>query len=247
MTAPDDANCPVVELRQYTLRPGARDDLVEVFDRELVETQEAVGMKVLGQFRDLGNPDRFVWLRGFAGMDERRRALQAFYTGQVWATHGPAANRTMLEWHDVLLLRPAWAGAGVVPAATRPPRGSAGDAQGLVDITVFPLRAPATPELVTLARGTLSACLTAGGAQQVAWYVSETAPNDFPRLPVREGENVLVGVAVFADADAFDRFIHGGRWEREAAPLLAPWLSGPATSLRLAPTARSALRHQPPG
>lgn len=247
MTAAGDANCSVVELRQYTLRPGARDDLVAVFDRELVETQEALGMQVLGQFRDLVNPDRFVWLRGFAGMDDRRRALQAFYTGPVWAAHGPEANRTMLEWHDVLLLRPAWAGAGVVPNARRPSRGAAGDAPGLVDITVFPLRAPATPELAALAREPLSDCLRAGGAQQVAWYVSEPTPNDFPRLPVREGENVLVGVAVFSDASAFDRFVHGGRWEREAAPLLAPWLSGPATSLRLAPTARSALRHQPQG
>jgi hypothetical protein len=29
-----------------------------------VETQEATGMRVIGQFRDLGDPNRFVWLRG---------------------------------------------------------------------------------------------------------------------------------------------------------------------------------------
>jgi hypothetical protein len=32
---------PVVELRQYTLRPGQRDVLIDLFDRELVESQEA--------------------------------------------------------------------------------------------------------------------------------------------------------------------------------------------------------------
>jgi hypothetical protein len=60
--------CPVVELRQYTLRPGQRDVLVELFDREFVESQEAVGMELIGQFRDLDRPDRFVWLRGFPDM-----------------------------------------------------------------------------------------------------------------------------------------------------------------------------------
>ena len=74
----------VVELRQYTLHPGRRDDLIELFDREFVETQEACGMVVIGQFRDLDDPDRFVWLRGFADMESRREALTAFYGGPVW-------------------------------------------------------------------------------------------------------------------------------------------------------------------
>ncbi len=29
--------CPVVELRQYTLHPGKRDILIELFDREFIE------------------------------------------------------------------------------------------------------------------------------------------------------------------------------------------------------------------
>ena len=63
--------CPVMELRQYTLRPGQREVLIELFDRELVEPQEALGMRIVGQFRDLDRPDRFVWLRGFADMQTR--------------------------------------------------------------------------------------------------------------------------------------------------------------------------------
>ena len=42
----------VVELRRYTLKPGARETLVELFDREFVEPQEALGMRILGTFRD---------------------------------------------------------------------------------------------------------------------------------------------------------------------------------------------------
>jgi hypothetical protein len=32
--------CPVIELRQYTLHPGAREALVRVFEAHFVEGQE---------------------------------------------------------------------------------------------------------------------------------------------------------------------------------------------------------------
>jgi len=55
-----------LKLRQYALVPGARETLIELFEREFIETQEATGMTVIGQFRDVNNPDRFVWLRVLA-------------------------------------------------------------------------------------------------------------------------------------------------------------------------------------
>ena len=82
-------------------------------------------MRVIGPFTDLDRPDDFVWLRGFDGMASRDRGLRAFYLGPVWAEHRTAANATMADSDDVLLLRPAWTasagaggGAGVVLATT---------------------------------------------------------------------------------------------------------------------------------
>ena len=75
---PDPTECAIVELRQYTLHPGQRDTLIELFEREFIETQEAAGMRVLGQFRDLDDGLRFVWLRGFDSMESRRASLEAF-------------------------------------------------------------------------------------------------------------------------------------------------------------------------
>jgi hypothetical protein len=113
---------PVVELRQYTLRPGQRDVLIGLFDREFVESQEAAGMAIVGQFRDLDDPDRFVWIRGFASMPARATALASFYGGPVWKQHAAAANATMTDSDNVLLLRPATAQAGFpAPTAPRPP------------------------------------------------------------------------------------------------------------------------------
>ena len=81
--------CPVIELRQYTLKPGQRDVLIELFEREFIETQETVGMRLIGQFRDRDRPDRFVWMRGFADMPSRAIALAAFYGGPTWMASAP--------------------------------------------------------------------------------------------------------------------------------------------------------------
>jgi len=64
--------CSVIELRQYTLHPGRRAELVDLFEREFIETQEETGIRVLGQFEDLDRPERFVWFRGFEDMPGRR-------------------------------------------------------------------------------------------------------------------------------------------------------------------------------
>ena len=117
--------CPVVELRQYTLHHGKRDVLIELFDREFIEPQEALGIKVIGQFRDIDRPDQFVWLRGFRDMTSRAQALSDFYGGLVWKTHREAANATMIDSGNVLLLRPVHLTSGFsLENMKRPPVGS---------------------------------------------------------------------------------------------------------------------------
>ena len=217
----------VVELRQYTLKPGRRDALIELFEREFVESQEAQGMDLIGTFRDLGDPDRFVWLRGFMDMDARARALAAFYGGPVWKAHRAAANATMIDSDNVLLLRPAWAGSGFPPGGACAPRGATALPPGLVVVTTCHFAAPVTDAVLDALRGAPE------GRDLLAALVTEPSINSFPALPVREGENVLVLVSLFADAAA-----------AEAARLPAAldrWLAKPAEILRLRPTARSRL------
>jgi hypothetical protein len=88
VATPADYTCNVFELRQYTLKPGQRDVLIELFDCEFVETQEAVGVRVCGQFRDEDHPERFVWIRAFADMKARERGLTSFYGGPAWKLMG---------------------------------------------------------------------------------------------------------------------------------------------------------------
>jgi hypothetical protein len=108
----DRTCCPVVELRQYKLVPGQRETLIALFEREFIKTQEATGMTVIGQFRDLNNPNRFVWLRGFGDMASRARQLEEFYGGPIWKEHREAANATMIDSDNVLLLQRARTNSG---------------------------------------------------------------------------------------------------------------------------------------
>ncbi|WP_410609420.1 NIPSNAP family protein [Amycolatopsis sp. lyj-109] len=105
----------VVELRRYTLHPGRRDELIELFEREFVEPQEAAGAHLFGLFRSRASPDEFVWLRGFRSMEARRKALEEFYFGPVWKAHRSAANETMVDSDNVLLLRPIRRGLAAPP------------------------------------------------------------------------------------------------------------------------------------
>jgi hypothetical protein len=219
-------DCQLIELRQYTLHPGQRDALIELFEREFVEAQEAVGITVMGQFRDLDKADRFTWLRGFRDMPARLAGLSAFYGGPAWKAHRDAANATMIDSDNVLLLRPAWPGSGVSMAGrSRAAPGTTARPAGLLEVCICHLHEPASAELLDLCRS---------DAPVLAWYVTEPAPNNFPRLPVREGEHVLVRLAMLDAPAAPDA-------EREAPPHLARWLARPIERHHLQPTARSAL------
>ncbi len=99
----DDSCCPVIELRQYTLQPGQRDVLIDLFDREFVETQEAIGMRLVGQFRDVERPDRFVWIRGFPDMPRARN----FAAGVLRRTGLGSAPRSRERDDDRLRQRAA--------------------------------------------------------------------------------------------------------------------------------------------
>lgn len=228
---------PLVELRQYTLHEGKRDTLIELFEREFIESQEAHGMQVIGIFNDIDRPNRFVWLRGFKDMSSRVRALTAFYGGPVWQAHRDEANATMIDSDNVLLLRAPRTTAnfnldGLCPK----PRQQV--SAGLIVATIYHLST--SPDVALGVFETqVKPQVTAAGVTLLAWFVPETEANNFPRLPVREGEHVLVWFAKF-DSE-LDHARHAAALA-EAAAVLRPSLTGVPEVLRLRPTARSQLR-----
>jgi hypothetical protein len=238
---------PLVEFRQYTLHPGRRDDLIGLFERELIEPQEAAGMALVGQFRDADDPDRFVWLRGFPDMQTRAEALGRFYCGPVWKEHSAEANATMIDSDNVLLLRPVGMRSGF-PAATapRPPTGHSVPPPSLVTATLCYRDRPFDQAFSAFFTSQVAPVMSRTGAAPLACLQSEHAENTFPALPVRTGENVFVWFSQFTDSaglsahrDALARYSH---WHTTVRPALLAMLTGEPQQLTLAPTPRSLLR-----
>lgn len=178
-----DTLSPVLELRQYTLHPGRRDELIELFEREFIEPQEAVGITLVGLFRDAGRSDRFVWIRGFADMESRRQALEAFYDGPCWKKHRDAANETMLDSDNVLLLRPTTESPQAIGSMYRGPL--------LATTHLFASESEAAAFARRADTGLRESLRREGGAI-AALLTTEHSVNSFPRLPVREGEYAVV-------------------------------------------------------
>ncbi|HLI94609.1 MAG TPA: NIPSNAP family protein [Candidatus Baltobacteraceae bacterium] len=230
----------VVELRRYVLKPNRREELITLFERHFIESQERCGMVPVGHYRDLGDPQGFVWLREFAGMEQRRSALEAFYLqSPEWLEHRDAANATMIDSDNVLLLRPARDGSGVDLRGLQRPAAQQHVAPSYAAIAIFMLeRAPdcaAIRAFETQLLGELQ-----HGARRVAYFVSEERPNDFPRLPVREREPAFVVTGVCTSLEEIATWVQ--RLESSHLPKELRDAVVACEHLRLEPAARSLYR-----
>ncbi len=244
LAAPTASCCPVVELRQYTLQSGQRDRLIELFEREFIESQEMLGITLIGQFYDLDNPDRFVWLRGFPDMAARADALTAFYGGPVWQKHRRAANATMVDSDNVLLLRPARRGGSfALHEAARAPRDLHTARSAILVATIYYFDDAVEESFGTFFANSITPALIDAGAELLATFETEAAANNFPRLPVREGEHVFVSFARFDDQAAHERHLItlAGMTQWPPLSMAIRQHVRRTETLRLAPTARSLL------
>jgi len=244
--APIQTCCPIVELRQYALHPGKRDVLIDLFDREFVESQEALGMKVIGQFRDLNNPNRFVWLRGFRDMPSRAQGLKDFYGGPIWKAHREAANATMIDSDNVLLLHPATRTSGFCLGNRERPRPGSNETRNeSIVATIYYFDAPVDSRFVQFFDKRVKPTVTGADATLLAYFATEHSENTFPALPVREGENVFVWFSRFNDSAAYERHVAAltrfSRWRDEISKELALRLKREPEILKLSPTTRSLL------
>jgi len=178
-------------------------------------------MHIPGQFRDLDDPDRFVWLRGFRSLDARAEALKAFYYGPIWRQHSAVANATMVDSDNALLLEPIHLGPEY-PQVSSPRSNS--PASSLVAGMVH----PADEGFEEHFRQEMLPALAEVGVSPLAMFRTLPVANNFPELPLRD-DVVLVWLARFPDDATYG----------ELRPTLTGWAG---QELRLRPTSRSQLR-----
>jgi hypothetical protein len=131
-------------------------------------------------------------MREFADLEMRKKALEGFYYGPVWQEHRTAANATILDSDNVLLLRR-------VPL----PAGPHGDwsAGGEIEAMVYYLGTVDVAAFLGYFDAHLEPLLAARGSRPLLRFATADVPNNFPRLPIR-GDRVFVRFATRARAGA---------------------------------------------
>jgi hypothetical protein len=145
----------------------------------------------------------------------------------------------MIDTDNVLLLH----SVDPLPASTldpgrRPPPGAQDIPPGMVAATICYLDRPASVAAFSaFFAGELKPALRDAGAEILASFATEHSPNNYPALPIREGEEVFVWLSPFADEAA--HLEHSAQFDLRGA--LADWTSLAPETWRLTPTSRSLL------
>jgi NIPSNAP len=232
----------VFELRQYTLYGGRRDTLIELFEKNFIESQEVVDAHIIGTFRDLDDPDRFVWIRGFRDMAARQQALEAFYGhSPAWTAHKKEANATMVDSDNVLLLHTL---SSAPEFSSETPNASASNT--VYGVTIYYLGGVDTLQFAQFFEHIMLPHLQTLGVHPIAILATNDVTNNFPRLPVREHDRVFLWMARWpseADYESFSTQLRGWSGWRDTAPdSVLPALMRKPERLRLKPTTLSKLQ-----
>ncbi len=234
---------PVLELRRYTLQPGARDEFVDTFDRHFPDAFLQTGAMLVGQFTDRDHPDAFVWLRAFRSMEGRAISNASFYYGPVWAEQKAVMNPRLDDHTDVLLLRPLGAGVRVLPvprggAAQMPPATPPAAPVAMLALQLRPDAGPAAQDEAAALFARLGEDVD---VQVIGGFGTLDAVNTFPQLPVRSDGPWMAWLAAVRDERALARVEAAAR-EGAAGLARREALASPLGWRVLCPTARSRAR-----
>ena len=94
----------IVEMRTYKLKPGCRAEFLEIFHNKSVPAHAEIGMKILGAFLSVEDPDTFFFMRGFPDLASREPMKAKFYEGELWKRELENLLMQMIEKYDVVLV-----------------------------------------------------------------------------------------------------------------------------------------------
>ncbi len=94
----------IIEMRTYKLKSGKRADFLEIFCTKSVPAHHAIGMKILGPFLSVEDPDTFFFMRGFPDLARREPMKAQFYEGELWKSELENVLMPMIDKYDVVLV-----------------------------------------------------------------------------------------------------------------------------------------------
>ena len=94
----------IVEMRTYRLKPGVRAEFLQIFETRSLPAHREIGMKILGPFPSIEDPDVFFFMRAFPDPASREPMKARFYEGTLWKQELEAKLMPMIEKYDVVVV-----------------------------------------------------------------------------------------------------------------------------------------------
>ncbi|HEY6272126.1 MAG TPA: NIPSNAP family protein [Terriglobales bacterium] len=94
----------IIEMRTYKTKLGCRSQFLEVFRSKSLPAHAEIGMKILGPFLSVEDPDTFFFMRGFPDLQSREPMKAKFYEGELWKSELERVLMPMLETYEVVLV-----------------------------------------------------------------------------------------------------------------------------------------------
>ena len=94
----------IIEMRTYKTKAGKRADFLEIFRSKSVPAHDEIGMKILGPFLSIEDPDTFFFMRGFPNLESREPMKAKFYEGELWKRELEHVLMPMLDRYEVILV-----------------------------------------------------------------------------------------------------------------------------------------------
>jgi hypothetical protein len=94
----------IIEMRTYKIKPGKRDAFLEVFRTKSIPAHHEIGMKILGPFLSIEDPDTFFFMRAFPDLASREPMKARFYEGELWKRELEHVLMPLIEKYDVVLV-----------------------------------------------------------------------------------------------------------------------------------------------
>ncbi len=94
----------IIEMRTYKTKPGRRTEFLEIFRFKSVPAHKEIGMKILGPFLSIEDPDIFFFMRGFPDISSREPMKAKFYEGELWKRELEGVLLPMLEKYEAVVV-----------------------------------------------------------------------------------------------------------------------------------------------
>lgn len=94
----------IIEMRTYKIKAGQRAEFLEIFRSKSIPAHAEIGMKILGPFLSVEDPNTFFFMRGFPDLPSREPMKARFYEGELWKRELENLLMPLLEKYEVVLV-----------------------------------------------------------------------------------------------------------------------------------------------